>query len=76
MMDTVPGMKNIIIDLDNWMVIMKLPRALNFVKNVADFKLISGNMMMIRNKGTVLNWPQIFSNSESVPLLLLLVEML
>ena len=55
MMDTVPGMKNIIIDLDNWMVIMKLPRALNFVKNVADFKLISGNMMMIRNKGTVLN---------------------
>ena len=76
MMDTVPGMKNIIIDLDNWMVIMKLPRALNFVKNVADFKLISGNMMMIRNKGTVLNCPQIFSNSESVPLLLLLVEML
>ena len=76
MMDTVPGMKNIIIDLDNWMVIMKLPRALNFVKNVADFKLISGNMMMIRNKGTVLNWPQIFSNSESVPLLLLLDEML
>ena len=69
-------MKNIIIDLDNWMVIMKLPRALNFVKNVADFKLMSGNMMMIRNKGTVLNWPQIFSNSESVPLLLLLVGML
>ena len=35
------------------------------MKNVADFKLMSGNMMMMRNSGTVEYWSQIRSKLES-----------
>ena len=38
---------------------------MNLVKKVGDFSIISGNMRGMRNRGTVENWPQILSKTES-----------
>ena len=39
-----------------------VPSELNLVKKVADFRLISGKTMKMRKMGTVVNWPQTWSN--------------
>ena len=46
-------------------VVPNPPKALNLVKKVGDFNIISGNMRGMRNRGTVENWPQISSKTES-----------
>ena len=43
---------------------LNLPKALNLVKKEADFRLMRGNINIMRKSGTVENWPQISSKVD------------